>query len=491
MSDPASPFPQRESGTTRSFAASADFDADSLELQRDGQVATDSQIRQANALAKSSQELDLLEKRLLLIAMSRIQSTDTELLTHRIYMHELAEVFGENPYARAKRAAEGLLRRVVHVAKGNNSYDQFQWTTLARYVSSASSDNGESYIEIRLNEELSPYLLELRERYNSIPLLDVLPLQSFNAQRLYEILWHDSHAMRKQFLTYDLPELKWELGLRTRRTERGKTVWVEKYKDWRDFRKLLIRAQGEFEEHGRMRFDFEPITHGRVTRQIRFRLSFKEDAAVPYGTLGAERSPQERGIAAELYALGYTQDPYRLIDEHGVDVVEQAIEMGKGAQAASQRTKSPLTNLPGFIRHLLTSGLARDKLNAGASAAAPEAADPRAIAATIVESFDNHRKEQLARLWESLPADVRDRTPALMRLDLEMHNRFLHDALENSGWEGPSYTSALNAYLLRHHADSLGDDVLDVAAFTQSRGLLGGLGKGLAAQVLGLLREQA
>src|SRR5690625_581798 len=103
--------------------------------------------------------------------------------------------FGQNPYARAKRAAEGLLRRVVHVAKGNNSYDQFQWTTLARYVSSASSDNGESYIEIRLNEELSPYLLELRDRYNVIPLLDVLPLQSFNAQRLYEILWHDSHEI--------------------------------------------------------------------------------------------------------------------------------------------------------------------------------------------------------------------------------------------------------------------------------------------------------
>ena len=461
-----------------------------VELYRESGQATDSQIRQANALAKSSQELDLLEKRLLLIAMSRINSTDTELLTHRIYMHELTEVFGENPYARAKRAAEGLLRRVVHVARGNNSYDQFQWTTLARYVSSASSDTGESYIEIRLNEELSPYLLELRDRYNVIPLLDVLPLQSFNAQRLYEILWHDSHAMRKQFLTYDLKELKWELGLRSRKTERGKTVWVEKYKNWRDFRKLLLRAQSEFEVHGRLSFEFEPITHGRVTRQIRFQLSYKE-GALPYALPSSGRSQPEVAVADELYALGYTQDPFRLIDEHGTDVVSQAIRMGHRAHAASQGTRNPLTNLPGFVRHLLTSGMARDSLRAESTTQVAVAVDPVAISQTILEAFDNHRKESLVRLWETLPEEVKDRTPSLLRLDLEVRNPFLYDTLERTGWEGPSYTSALNTYLLRNHSDSLDGDVLDVGMFAESRGYLKGLGKALVKQVTDFLEKEA
>lgn len=460
-----------------------------LDFHRDSQSATDSQIRQANALAKSSQELDLLEKRLLLIAMSRIQSTDTELLTHRIYMHELTEVFGQNPYARAKRAAEGLLRRVVHVAKGNNSYDQFQWTTLARYVSSASSDNGESYIEIRLNEELSPYLLELRDRYNVIPLLDVLPLQSFNAQRLYEILWHDSHAMRKQFLTYDIPDLKWELGLRVRKTERGKTVWVEKYRNWRDFRKLLMRAQDDFEEHGRLRFEFEPITHGRVTRQVRFRLSLKPDSSLPGGLGDVDRDPEEQRLAAELFNLGYSQDPYRLISEHGSEVVEHAISMGRKAQEASRNTRSPLTNLAGFIRHLLTSGMARDALQATRSGAA-EVIDPRVVAQTILESFDSHRKDALSRLWDELPEDVRDRTPALLRLDLERNNSFLHATLERSGWEGPSYESALNNYLLRNHSDSLEPDVLDVIAYVEARGYLKDLNRSVRTEVLKILEQE-
>ncbi len=460
-----------------------------LDFHRDSQSATDSQIRQANALAKSSQELDLLEKRLLLIAMSRIQSTDTELLTHRIYMHELTEVFGQNPYARAKRAAEGLLRRVVHVAKGNNSYDQFQWTTLARYVSSASSNNGESYIEIRLNEELSPYLLELRDRYNVIPLLDVLPLQSFNAQRLYEILWHDSHAMRKQFLTYDIPDLKWELGLRVRKTERGKTVWVEKYKNWRDFRKLLIRAQDDFEEHGRLRFEFEPITHGRVTRQVRFRLSLKPDSNLPGGLSATGHSPADQALATELLNLGYTQDPYRLIGEHGSEVVAHAIEMGRRAQEASRSTRSPLTNLAGFIRHLLTSGMARDALQASQAGTA-EVIDPRIVAQTIIESFESHRKDALNRLWDELPDDVRDRTPALLRLELERNNSFLHATLERNGWEGPSFESALNNYLLRNHPDSLAPDVLDVIAFVEARGYLKDLNGSVRTKVTTILEQE-
>src|SRR5690625_5860389 len=87
--------------------------------------------------------------------------------------------------------------------------------------------------------------------------------------------------------------------------------------------------------------------------------------------------------------------------------------------------------------------MARDALQATRSGAA-EVIDPRVVAQTILESFDSHRKDALSRLWDELPEDVRDRTPALLRLDLERNNSFLHATLERSGWEGPSYESALN-----------------------------------------------
>ncbi|HLR47323.1 MAG TPA: hypothetical protein VK092_09195, partial [Deinococcales bacterium] len=185
----------------------------------------------------------------------------------------------------------------------------------------------------------------------------------------------------------------------------------------------------------------------------------------------------------------YSQDPYALIRDHGIDVVENAINMGKKAQAASKGTRSPLTNLPGFIRHLLTSGIARESLEASRTSK-PEVIEPGKIAETILEAFESHRKEALQVLWDELPEDVRDRTPALMRLELEQTNSFLHSTLERSGWDGPSYVSALNAYLLRNHADSLAPEVLDVLEFTESRGLLKGLNRTVAAKVLKILERE-
>ncbi len=108
-------------------------------------------IRQANALAKSGQELDLNEKRLLLLAMSRIKSSDTELLTHKIGMKELVTHLGENPYARAERAARGLLRRLLYVPTENGGFKEFQWTTVAEYVPAESSEASSVHEGVRLD----------------------------------------------------------------------------------------------------------------------------------------------------------------------------------------------------------------------------------------------------------------------------------------------------------------------------------------------------
>ncbi len=43
-------------------------------------------------------------------------------------------------------------------------------------------------MRIRFNEELAPFLLQLRDRYNQIPLAHMLPMTLYNSQRLYEIL---------------------------------------------------------------------------------------------------------------------------------------------------------------------------------------------------------------------------------------------------------------------------------------------------------------
>lgn len=436
-------------------------------------------IRQANALARSGQELDLNEKRLLLLAMSRIKSSDTELLTHKIGMSELTTYLGSNPYARAERAARGLLRRLVYVPTENGGFKEFQWTTVAEYVPNESSELGESYVKIRLNEELAPLLLELRERYNTIPLLDLLPMESFNGQRLYEILWHDSHGGEKKVLTYNIIDLKFSLGMRTLEQKGSKKVWTEKYKAWRDFRKMLERAQEEFLTHGRLRFTFDALRQGRAIQQVRFHLTFIQNTSpltTPYEQRAAEPlAPEVAHLEGELQELGYVQDPVALIQDHGPEVVRQAVILGRAAEARARNTTRPINNLPGFIQHLVTSGAAARSLASNRQEKDPRL-DEAELTRTLRTAFEGFQNEVAENVFVSLTQDTREALPEMIRVELEaQHRSYLIDVLDKAGWDGPQYQLARNSYLLDLYQDELPDGSRDVRRFIREHPIVVGL----------------
>ena len=452
-------------------------------------------IRQANALAKSGQELDLNEKRLLLLTMARIKSSDTELLTHKIGMKELTTHLGENPYARAERAARGLLRRLVYVPTENGGFKEFQWTTVAEYVPAESSETGESYVKIRLNEELAPLLLELRERYNTIPLLDVLPMESFNGQRLYEILWHDSHGGEKKVLTYNITDLKFSMGMRVLEQKGSKKVWTEKYKAWRDFRKMLKRACSEFDTHGRLRFTFDALRQGRAIQQVRFHLSLvaRDDTRPALTPPEATLTAEEVEVADELCTVGYLQDADAFVRKYGYRVVGRAIKFGRAAEARGNSSGKPIKNLPGFIQHLVTSGAALRALELDAAGAKKRTrqVDERELVEVVKHAFDAYRNEMAEEVFRSLDEDTRHALPEVLRIELETQNRlYVLDILEKADWQGTQYQLARNNYLLDLYHDKLPAAVHDISAFLVVKQLLAEQPNEVAARVLNVLKEE-
>lgn len=452
-------------------------------------------IRQANALAKSGQELDLNEKRLLLLAMSRIKSSDTELLTHKIGMKELVTHIGENPYARAERAARGLLRRLVYVPTDNGGFKEFQWTTVAEYVPAESSDTGESYVKIRLNEELAPLLLELRERYNTIPLLDVLPMESFNGQRLYEVLWHDSHGGEKKVLTYNITDLKFSMGMRVLEQKGSKKVWTEKYKAWRDFRKMLERACSEFETHGRLRFSFDALRQGRAIQQVRFHLSLVGKAELGLAPIvqGEPLTAEELAAAGELRSLGYMQDADTFVAKYGHEIVRRAVKLGRVAEARGNGSGRPIKNLPGFVQHLVVSGAASRSLkldDEGTSKKAKQT-DERELIEVIKSAFEAFRSEAAEALLRTLDEDTRNALPEMLRVELETQNRpYVVKVLEKTGWQGTQYQIARNAYLLDLYRDELPEMVHAVGMFVEDSQLLAGQPDEIIQRVLKALNDE-
>jgi len=427
-------------------------------------LVAERKVRQANALAKSGQELHVIEKRLLLVTIARIKGNDTELLTHKIPMTELEPHFGGNPYRAANKAATGLLRRVVTVKEEDGGFTAFNWTTLARYVPASQSENGGAYIEIRLNEELTPYLLQLKSRYNTIPLGDVLPMSSTNSQRLYEILWHDSFAGEKTFLTYEIADLKFQLGLR-RRTSKG-SGWEEKYKQWRDFQKVLSRAEKDFVKHGQLRFSFEGLKKGKQTLQVRFRVWTEAQQALPEPPADAP-ADADLALARKLEEAGYLQDPLKAIREYGREVVEEALRLANGAERKSARTNNPVHNLGGLIHHTLSSGLAKRAL-ARKDEEVEAAPDVAALAELLSNAFSAARGDWANDRWEGMSPQEQSDFKDIMRLEI---TPIQVDQLDKSGWQGVTFDMSRRVALLKMYEAELPEHLRNLERFVELEGL--------------------
>jgi plasmid replication initiation protein len=136
-------------------------------------------VTQANALARSAQEMTLQEKRLLLLVISQIRQNDDQLIRYCIpitAIQDYLELNGKDIYTRIKAITKKLLSRVLEIEKPNGKgWQQFQWVSYCEYVQKEESKIEEACVEIQLHDHLRPMLLNLQKHFGSIPLLQIAP----------------------------------------------------------------------------------------------------------------------------------------------------------------------------------------------------------------------------------------------------------------------------------------------------------------------------
>jgi hypothetical protein len=166
-----------------------------IERRAGGRVA----VTQANPLALSRQEMGLLTKRLLVLALSDITRDDHDLEPIRITAWEYAQIFnirGKSIYNRIEDSARELLEQTVQVKEPNGDWIMFQWVSEARYDSGRDSKDKLACIELKIHDKLKPYLLQLRRDFSIIPTDQLLSFESFNSMRLFEVLYTASYGGR-------------------------------------------------------------------------------------------------------------------------------------------------------------------------------------------------------------------------------------------------------------------------------------------------------
>ena len=144
-------------------------------------------VSMSNALTRAAHGLSLQEKRLLMLAISKLDSrlpATPQNMAVEINVTEFAREYGitsNTLYSEARAATEQLMNRYIRFRQGK-SETRMQWVGRATYK------EGEGLIELVFWHELSPMLFELERQFTSYKLGRAGGLRSKYAWRLFELL---------------------------------------------------------------------------------------------------------------------------------------------------------------------------------------------------------------------------------------------------------------------------------------------------------------
>ena len=213
---------------------------------------------QSNALINARYEMTMLQKKLLLMLISKIRREDDDFKVYKIRVKDFKGTAGLSStqiYSKLKKATEGLMSIVFKIKKETGELQ-------ISILSSAEYFKGRGLMELCFDPKLKPYLLQLKEQFTQIPIKQVMTLKSVYAIRLFEML--QQYKSTGFFIT-KVDALRYKLGLE------------KKYKSYNLFKKnVIIQAQRELESTD-MAFTFEEIKESRRVDRIKFRLTPVQD----------------------------------------------------------------------------------------------------------------------------------------------------------------------------------------------------------------------
>lgn len=144
-------------------------------------------VCQANSLVGGKQALKLNSAKLIRSAIMQVVREDEELKPYVITVAELAELLNvpkSNIYRDIDGITDDILNNPVYIKEESGKkvrWIKIPWATKCEY----NSDIG---VALTLNNELKPFLLNLKEHYTQYTLDSILVMKSVYAIRLYELL---------------------------------------------------------------------------------------------------------------------------------------------------------------------------------------------------------------------------------------------------------------------------------------------------------------
>ena len=290
-----------------------------------------------NALINASYNLELIEQRLILLAVAhsrRSEQTLTAATKITIGVSDYIDTYstqGRGVYDNIKRACKALFERQFTYAERRGRGVR---VATSRWVSEIAYNDDIASIDITFAPAVVPLLCELERNFTSYALEQVAELSSKYAVRLYEIIIAWRAASKMPIIAVD--ELRGRLG-----------VADNEYIRMSDFKKrVLDYAIAEINEHTDIIASYEQHKQGRKVTGFTF--AFERKVSQSSAQITAQQTKQttninlnnltdqEHDIIAQKNAYA---DSIGATAEHRQNLIKQALKQHQDAIQAEQEAK--------------------------------------------------------------------------------------------------------------------------------------------------------
>ena len=218
------------------------------------------QVKKSNDLIQKSRfDLTLQQQKIVLYLISQISPYDEDFKLYEFSISEFCKICG---IAYSGKNLTDLKAAIKEIA------DKSIWMrisedkeTLLRWIEKPYIEEQDGIVRIKLDNDMKPFLLQLKNNFTSYELIWVLHFKSKYSVRLYELI--------KSIHFHDLEEYSREYSLE----ELRKQLDAEKYTAWINLRQRVLEpAIAEINEYSDKNITMQPIKRGRsVSREDRSR----------------------------------------------------------------------------------------------------------------------------------------------------------------------------------------------------------------------------
>lgn len=250
-------------------------------------------VNMSNELIRSAHGLTLGEKRLLMLAVSKLDSQEPatpQNMVIRIDVSEFVQEFGITPqtaYEEVKGAAEQLMNRYIRFFHDDKDGKEIE--TRMQWVGEANYKKSEGWVELAFWHRLSPMLFELKEQFTSYKLSRAGGLRSVYSWRLFELLMQYKSTGNMTISVSEFADL-----METPQTYR---------KDFGAMKRRVVEpAIKEIREKDGLKIKWKPIKAGRKVKTLVFTFPREQQTSLPLKPVKLDKAFIEKhAIPGETY----------------------------------------------------------------------------------------------------------------------------------------------------------------------------------------------